>query len=174
VGIARGEAVTELLIAQQLSRENFAAFGDVIETEHAHHYTINTGWATRYHDLATLDLGQHGGQPCISIFRALARPAPVKLQIMERHQFGSQTFVPLSTTPFLVAVAQQGAAPTSPNDLFIFITNGRQGVNYKPGVWHHPLLAIETTSDFLIVDRNADTDDCDEVDIADWRLNVLW
>jgi len=163
-----------MLIAQKLSRENFAAFGDVIETEHAHHYTINAGWAMRYHDLATLDLAQQGGQPCLSIFRALPRPTPVKLQVMERHHFGSQTFVPLSGKPFLVVVARQGAAPTSPNDFFIFVTNGRQGINYKPGVWHHPLLAIKATSDFLIVDRKADTDDCDEIDIADWDLSVGW
>jgi len=166
--------VSAIPIAQKLSRENFAAFGDVIETENAQHYSINAGWATRYHDLATLDLMQGSGRPCVSIFRALARPAPVALQVMERHQLGSQTFVPLSTTPFLVVVAAAGTPPAGPNHLFAFITNGRQGVNYKPGVWHHPLLAIETTCDFLIVDRNADTDDCDEIDIADWGLSVGW
>jgi len=174
VGIARGDAVSAVLIAQKLCRENFAAFGDVIETENAQHYTINAGWAMRYHDLATLDLAQHAGRPCISIFRALPRPTPVKLQVMERHQFGSQTFVPLSNTPFLVVVSKQGTAPAGKNDLFAFITNGRQGVNYKPGVWHYPLLAIATTSDFIIVDRNADTDDCDEIGIADWGLSLAW
>jgi len=166
--------VSSMLIAQKLSRENFAAFGNVIETENAQHYTINAGWAMRYHDLATLDVGQNDGRPCLSIFRALARPTPVKLQIMERHQYGSQAFVPLSATPFLVVVAKQGTAPASPNDLFAFVTNGRQGVNYKPGVWHHPLLAIETTRDFLIIDRNAEVDDCDEIDIAEWELIVSW
>ena len=160
------------LTAQPITRENFAAFGDVIETEHAHHYTINAGWAERYHDLARLDLTQHNGRPCLSIFRALPRPAPVALQLMERHNLSSQTFVPLTAIPFLVVVAKPGPAPASPNDLFAFITNGKQGVNYHPGTWHHPLLAIRQTCDFLIVDRDADGEDCDEVGIEGWDIGV--
>jgi len=174
MGITRGGTVSGILRARTLSRENFAAFGDVIATENAQHYPINAGWAMRYHDLATLDLAQHDGRPCLSIFRALPRPEPVALQVMERHQFGSQAFVPLSTTPFLVVVAAAGPAPADTNALFAFITNGRQGVNYRPGIWHHPLLAVETTCDFLIIDRLAETDDCEEIDIADWGLTLSW
>ena len=37
-----------------------------------------------------------------------------------------------------------------------------QGVNYAKGVWHHPLLALHDTSDFLIIDRSGPGDNCEE------------
>lgn len=163
-----------LLHARPLERSAFAAFGDVIETDSAHHYMINDGWATRYHDLARLDLMQQEGRPCLSLFRALPRPRPVILEKIERHGLSSQAFVPLSTIPFLVVVAAPGPAPQRPEQLSVFITNGRQGVNYAPGVWHHPLLAIDSICDFTVIDRLADKPDCDEIDIATWMLRVQW
>ena len=38
-----------------LTRENFAEFGDVIDTGGDNHYPINGGKAERYHDLATAE-----------------------------------------------------------------------------------------------------------------------
>lgn len=166
--------MSRTLRAQPLERATFAAFGDVIETDHAQHYPINAGWATRYNDLARLDVTQQQGRPALSIFRALARPKPMPLQKVERHLLASQAFVPLTTTPFLVVVAPAGLAPNGPDDLLAFVTNGRQGVNYRPGVWHHPLLAIEQTCDFLIVDRIGASRDCEELEIDNWDLLLDW
>jgi len=41
---------------QKLTREAFAAFGDVITKEGAHHYPINDGTTERFHDLAQIDV----------------------------------------------------------------------------------------------------------------------
>jgi ureidoglycolate lyase len=37
-------------------------------------------------------------------------------------------------------------------------------VNYAAGTWHHPLIALDSGGDFLVVDRRAPSaaDDCDE------------
>ena len=43
-----------------------------------------------------------------------------------------------------------------------FVTNGRQGINYHRGVWHHPVLTIEKRDDFLVVDRSGTGNNCDE------------
>ena len=40
------------IAASPLTREGFAPFGDVIETDGAEHFPINDGRCTRYHDLA--------------------------------------------------------------------------------------------------------------------------
>ena len=40
----------KILLPRPLTREAFAPFGDVIETEGAHHYPINQGTTERYHD----------------------------------------------------------------------------------------------------------------------------
>ncbi len=145
-----------------LTREAFAPFGDVIQVDGSPHYTINSGYAQRYHDLAAVDVLERGGRPLISIFRATPRPLPVRIEVMERHPLSSQAFVPLSGIPFLVVVAPPGDEP-APESLRAFITNGRQGINYSRGVWHHALLALESPCDFLVVDRGGPGPDCDEV-----------
>lgn len=165
--------MTVLVRAQPLSRESFAAFGDVIETEDATSYTINAGWAERFHDLAALDVTAQSGRPTVSIFRSKPRPVPVTLTLMERHCLSSQSFVPLSSTPFLVVVAAAGGAPADSAALHAFVSNGRQGVSYHRGTWHHPLLAIKQLSDFLVIDRTGPEEDCDEIEIADWDIKVV-
>ena len=161
-----------MLQPQALSRAAFAPFGDVIETDHARHYPINDGWAERYHDLAALSLTAENGRPALSIFRAAPRHLPVKLSMMERHCLGSQAFVPLAGEAFLIVVAPPGLPPANPDALSVFISDGRQGVNYHPGVWHHPLLAIRQSSDFLVVDRVSLTGDCEEVNIGAWDIGI--
>ncbi len=43
-----------------------------------------------------------------------------------------------------------------------FLATGDQGVNYAKNIWHHPLLALQAESDFLVVDRGgANTDSHD-------------
>lgn len=163
----------QTLRARLLTREAFAPYGDVIELESAHHYTINDGWAERYHDLAALDLLADGGRPAVSIFRGKARPEPVALTRIERHPLSSQAFIPLSERPFLVVVASRGEAPADAGDLRAFVTNGRQGVNYRVGVWHHPLLPVEETCDFVVLDRVGPGDDCEEVAIGIWGVRVV-
>ena len=148
---------------ERLTREAFAPFGDVIELDGARHYPINEGTTERFHDLARVDVNTQGGRPLISVFRAQPRAWPIDIAMMERHPLGSQAFVPLSDAPYLVVVAPAGEL--DPTKLRAFSTHGWQGVNYAKGVWHHPLLALERVSDFLIVDRGGDGPNCDEAQL---------
>ncbi|MAU97347.1 MAG: ureidoglycolate lyase [Fulvimarina sp.] len=144
-----------------LTKSAFAPFGDVIETDGAEERLINAGTTTRYHDLAQVDVAAGGGRPLISIFRGQAFALPVEIAMFERHPLGSQAFVPLAGRPWLVVVAaDDGGQPGEPA---AFLASGTQGVNYAAGVWHHPLLALEATSDFLIVDRGASDANLEEV-----------
>jgi ureidoglycolate lyase len=44
-------------------------------------------------------------------------------------------------------------------------------VNYAKGVWHHPLIALDKVSDFIVVDRIGEGNNCDEIHIdADYWL----
>lgn len=146
---------------EPLSRAAFAPFGDVIETEHARHYPINEGWTERYHDLAEVQFDA-AGRPLISIFRSTPLPLPHEVWVMERHPRGSQAFMPLGGEAFLILVAPPGDGIEAA-DLRLFVSNGRQGVNYRHNVWHHPVLALDRVTDFLIVDRGGPGDNCDEI-----------
>jgi ureidoglycolate lyase len=154
-----------VLPIEPLDSAAFQPFGDVIEaSEQVSNYTINEGWAQRFHDLARIDTGRDGGHTLLSIFRAKARPLPLRLSPMERHNLGSQAFVALVPRRFLVVVAPPGPQP-NPALLRCFVAAPGQGVNYAPGTWHHPLIAIDADTDFLVIDRGGPgaAGDCDEV-----------
>ena len=147
---------------QPLTREAFAPFGDVIETDGAAHFTINSGFAERFHDLACVDVAAERGRPLISIFRGQPRPVPLRLTLMERHPLGTQAFLPLQDHAWIVVVAA-GADPRRPDALRAFRAHGRQGVNYARGTWHHPLIVLVPNHEFVVVDRGGDGDNLDEV-----------
>jgi ureidoglycolate lyase len=154
---------------ERLTREAFAPFGDVIELDGARHFPINGGTTERYHDLAQVDVIGQGGRPLINLFRAQPRALPVEINMMERHPLGSQAFLPLSDVSYLIVVAPAG--DFDPAHMRAFWTDGWQGVNYAKGVWHHPLLALERVSDFVVVDRGGEQPNCDEIALAEtWRL----
>ena len=153
------------LTPEPLTAEAFAPFGDVIEpSDRAEQLAINYGMTTRFHDLATLDIGEDHGRPIVSIFRGRLL-APLVLRIFERHPLGSQAFVPLSGRPFLAAVAPAGVF--DPLAVRVFRAAPTQGVNYARGTWHHFLLPLEAESDFLVIDRAGPGDNLDEIELGD-------
>lgn len=157
-----GTSAPLVLTVKALSREAFAPFGDVIEvTDQVRHFAINDGNTQRYHDLAKIDPGEDG-RAIVSIFRGQARQLPFTVTQMERHPSGSQAFMPLSGVDYLTVVAPAGPAPTI-DECHVFLCQAGQGVNYARGVWHHPLLALSQTSDFLVIDRAGPGENCDVI-----------
>jgi ureidoglycolate lyase len=150
---------------QTLRREAFAAFGEVITKEGAHHYPINDGTTERFHDLASIDVCDGNGKPLVSLFQGKPRQFPLKVTTMERHPLGSQTFIPLSKNPYLVLVAPRGEF--SPLGLTAFLAQAGQGINYAKGVWHHALITLYEVSDFVVIDRGGPGLNCEEVHLGE-------
>lgn len=156
------------LEVEPLGATAFAPFGEVVEVrEDGHHFPINDGTAERYHDLVRLDTGRDGGRPMVSVFRARRSPMPLRLRLVERHQLGSQTFIPLMRQRMLVVVAPRSPAPDL-EALRCFIAAPGQGVNYAAGTWHHPLIALDD-SEFLVIDRGGPeaAQDCEVISLAE-------
>ncbi|BDT68049.1 ureidoglycolate lyase [Comamonadaceae bacterium OS-1] len=156
------------LVIEPLTAEAFRPFGDVIEaSDNARHFSINDGFAERYHDLACIDVESGDGRAILSIFKALPRSLPMQLVLLERHPLGSQVFMPLSGMPYLVVVVEAGPVPDLAQ-IRCFRAEPGQGVNYARGTWHHPLIALQAPSDFLVVDRGGQPGDanCDEHPLA--------
>jgi ureidoglycolate lyase len=147
---------------QTLTKNNFAPFGDVIETAGAERILINEGTTERFHDLTNIDVGSEGGHTLINIFRGQPRPQPIQIKMMERHPLSSQAFIPLKKNPYIIVVATI-SKNVGPKDLHAFRAEGDQGVNYKRNLWHHPLLTLENNHEFLVVDRGGPGENCEEM-----------
>lgn len=157
-----------MLPVSPLTREAFAPFGDVIELDGARHWPINGGTCERFHDLADIDTGEGGGRTLVNVFRGQPRALPFAITMLERHPLGSQAFVPLGRMPYLVVVAPPGDLDETA--IRAFVTRGWQGVNYRRGCWHHPLLALGEVADFLVIDRGGPGENCDERVLTTPRL----
>ena len=161
-----------VLEVRALTRDGFEAFGDVIESEGRESFFINDGMAERFHALSRVDVGGEGASAGISLVRSRKFELPHRVDHVEYHPLGSQAFLPLDDTPFVVVVAAAGVAP-EPADLRAFITDGRQGINYHRGTWHHVLLTPFAAMDFICIDRLGGGDNCvDHVFAPGMRLEL--
>ena len=135
----------------KINRSNFSDYGDLISASDINPIDINAGYAKRFDNLANLNTSKDGGKAIVSIFSALKRKFPMKIDMMEKHPLGSQAFIPMKETTFLCFVAPPGDSPDI-NKIQSFIIPPKNGINYKPGIWHFPLISTEDTN-FLVIDR---------------------
>ena len=135
----------------KITRENFSPYGDLISSDSIEPININAGYAKRFDNLAKINTSKNNGETIVSIFSALKRSFPMKIDMMEKHPLGSQAFVPMKETIFLSFVAPPGDVPEI-NKIQSFIIPPKMGINYKPGIWHFPLISTEDTN-FLVIDR---------------------
>ena len=135
----------------KINRSNFNTYGDLISTNDINPIDINAGYAKRFDNLANLNTSKDGGKAIVSIFSALKRSFPMKIDMMEKHPLGSQAFIPMKETTFLVFVAPK-EEKLDLNKIEAFIIPPGIGINYNPGTWHFPLISTEDMN-FLVVDR---------------------
>ena len=137
------------IVAELLTREAFAGFGDVLDTAGEADKLINQGLCGRYHDRAQLDFA--GGRAGVSLFKAEPRNLPLKLDMVERHPDGSQCFIPMSMDGFLVVAAEdEGGKPGTPR---AFLSAPGQAINFHRGTWHGVLTPLAAPGLFAVVDR---------------------
>ncbi|MGI2031424.1 ureidoglycolate lyase [Rhizobium panacihumi] len=152
--------MTAILQIRPLTKHDFARFGDVIEADPSRMRLINNGTTERYHALAEPVVIGAPERLIFNIFRGQPRKFPYAVDMMERHPFGSQSFVPMSGRPFLMAVSDdEDGRPGKPQ---VFLAGAHQGVNYFANTWHHPLMALDDVSDFLVVDRDNTAENLEE------------
>jgi ureidoglycolate lyase len=149
------------LIAKPLTAEAFVPFGDVIDARTSASFPINAGRTQRHHDLAKVETLGDNAHALINIFVSQPVTLPLELTFLERHPQGSQAFMPLHQERFIVVVAPPGDTIDA-EDIRSFVTDGRQGVNYRAGTWHAIQSVLEREGEFLVVDRGGDGNNCDE------------
>jgi len=146
------------LIAQPLTPQAFAPYGEVLSPDAADMRLINDGLCERHHDLATLHA--EGGRIGISLFQAQLRPLPLIVNLLERHPNGSQCFVPMGHSDYIVTVApDKNGRPGAP---LAFLAKGNQPINLRRGTWHGVLAPITGSGLFAVIDRIGPGSNLDE------------
>lgn len=151
---------------EPLTAQEFSPFGNVIEIgKHAQSFGINAGTTERFHDLASVTTSGDNARPIISMARAQPFTLPLKLTMLERHPEGSQAFIPIIQSRFIVIVAtDNNGTPGTPR---AFMASPGQGINYFQNVWHGVLTALDVATDFIIVDRAGDGENLQVFEIAE-------
>lgn len=135
---------------QPLTKEAFAPYGDVID--------LPTSTGRTYYEDALGNL-RPAARPSISVSqREPASDRPIVVNLLERHEFSSQTFMPLDVDRWLIVVAPHAkAGGPDTSGVKAFVANGRQGVTYKPDTWHHGLTVLDRPGRFVVFMFRDDT-----------------
>ncbi len=135
-----------------LTREAFKKFGEVIEKEGRDSMIINRESAEKFYEVCNMDAHEKGGSSTLHIYIGKSREFPLHINMLEKHPFFSQTFLPRSKEPFYCVAALGGREPDL-SSIEIFKTNGDQGIHFNRGTWHFPLICIKDKEEFFVLDR---------------------
>jgi ureidoglycolate lyase len=131
------------IVAKPLDADEFAPYGDVLAPP--------AELGRVYFD-AGLSSTRPGARPSLSVAHVKFLPKlPLEATVMERHEFSSQSFVPLDVSRWLVVVAP--SAPDGGPDgarAVAFLAGPGQGVTYHAGTWHHPLTILDRPGRFAV------------------------
>lgn len=158
---------------QPLTPEDFAPFGQVIQASGAG-AAANQGTATRFNHAAALATHRPEARANVAVFRALPRSLPLPLRLLEKHPCSSQMFVPMTAPRYGLVVARTaGDGAPDLSTIRAFVCASHQAINYDPGTWHHPMIALDVPSDFVMLAwEDGGPDDCVESPLPDGYVLV--
>lgn len=141
----------------------------------------NQGTAVKHHHVAeVVNLrSPDTARPNLALFVCRARNAgqqdtgsnfDLPVRLLERHRHSSQQFLPMPSRPgqqaparFLVIVAECLGDRPDLATLRAFLFRAHQGVSYRPGCWHHPMVALDVDTTFAVLTHEDGTsEDCEE------------
>lgn len=131
------------IIAEPLTAEAFRPFGQML--------LVPANKGRLIYD-ERLENGRAEARASLSL--SLAEPmAGTRLAVteMERHQYSSQSFVPIEVSRYLIVVAPHAAAG-GPDTARVraFVAGPGQGVTYACNTWHHSLTVLDRPAEFAV------------------------
>jgi ureidoglycolate lyase len=133
-----------IITAEPLTAAAFAPFGAVLEAA--------VEGRRQYFD-AILGDERSAAKPRLWTSRVpIAERLPVPCETLEHHPCSSQTFIPMSVSRYLLALAP--SLPDGSPDVLrmrAFIGHAGQGVTYRAGAWHHSILALDEPAVFAVL-----------------------
>ena len=149
------------ILAEPLEVHSFAPYGAVVSADRSDvpGYSTNQGLAQRRDFL--LDLVNHRPPSRLNVASLRCGPwrgTRLRLSLLEKHPASSQLFVPMNARRYLVVVAL-GADGPALHTLRAFVARSTMAVCFHPGVWHHPLIALDQAIDFTCLAYASGADD---------------
>ncbi len=146
--------------------EAYRPYGDLLSAG-GEAVSANQGTADKFIDQAELVNLRAEAKPKLSVFRCAPKtenPLPIKL--LERHEYSTQVFIPMGGAKrYLSIVALGGDAPDL-STLKAFLVGAKQGISYRPGVWHAPMTVLDLPTDMAcFVYEDGSKSDCEMFDL---------
>jgi ureidoglycolate lyase len=131
------------IVALPLEPQAFRPFGDAFEAPRDY---------GRVYVSDALGSGRATARPSLSVLRVKPLAAATLIATkMERHEFSSQSFIPLDVGRYLVIVAPMSSSGgPDESQLKAFVAHGGQGITYGMNVWHHPLSVLDRDAAFAV------------------------
>jgi ureidoglycolate lyase len=131
------------IVTRPLTAAAFAPYGDVVEAP------SNPGRAYFESSLGNL---RAGASPKLwMLTKHPISPLPIRIETLERHEFSSQTFVPIDIGKWLVVVAPQAeSGGPAVERAEAFLASPEQGVSYRPNTWHSGLNVFDRVARLVV------------------------
>jgi ureidoglycolate lyase len=153
--------------AVSLNFEDYRAYGDVISVRNdIPPSSANMGTAQRYDRIAEFkNLRPQLTQPNLCFFQCtpqlVAPKTHFEIHLLEKHPLSTQAFIPMNGAKRYLVVVCLGNDEPDLSTLRAFLATDHQGITYRPGVWHHPLIAMDQNTGFAcMVWEDGSPDDC--------------
>ncbi len=131
------------LVVGPLLAEAFAPFGTVVRAP---------AEVARTQLPAALRNLRPEAQATLTASRSLPQTLPLTSQVMERHRYSTQTFLPLDAARYVVVVAPNGGDGGPDMRLArAFLVPGDTGISYAADTWHHPQLVLDRPACFAVL-----------------------
>lgn len=146
-----GPPGTSVIVPRPVDPEAFRPFGTLVAMG-APAVPVNAGTALR-HDVDRFPAAEaRAGLALVtSVYDAEPQDLPLPLRLLERHPGSAQLIVPIGAAAHLVVVCPNGPGEEPDlGGLAAFLMREGQGVLYRPGTWHHPIVALGRRSRFLV------------------------
>ena len=137
-----------------LNQENYRDYGDVVTARgDITPVSANMGTARRFNFTAKLENLRPGkAEPNLCFFRCSpqinAGQTLFQASVLERHFYSTQAFLPMAGADRFLVIVCLGKDRPDLSTFRAFLASKSQGITYKPGVWHHPLVAMDCQTDF--------------------------
>jgi len=171
--------ITTPIPLELLTPSSFAPFGTVITTPTNPGIPANQGSARKHPSISPLTNSYpSASSPRINLFvcspRVLSLAGVFSSDILERHPYTTQTFVPLSVSDdadaedyYVVIVAPTGKdGMPELGGLRAFKADGGRALTYAAGTWHAPMVVVGRNDiRFVVVQSESGVarEDCEEV-----------